>query len=223
MANELVDSSRTPISAVSFEMAFKHRLLSPPNLISAIRVVIIPLIYWSLKQSADNLALSLIVIALLSDAMDGYLARKFRWQSDWGLIIDPLADKLFIGSLTVFLVLFREFPMWMALLIVGRDVAIVAVGIFLLTKPMRLVVPSNRTGKLATVFTSIALLSYLLGLQSFGLWFLWGALALIVGSSAHYAWNFMAILRHGPSEVTQTGKSVPTDQSMAQHHGGSGS
>jgi CDP-diacylglycerol--glycerol-3-phosphate 3-phosphatidyltransferase len=222
VANEIVDSSSTHARVVSFEMAFKHRLFSPPNLISAVRVVIIPFIYWSLKRSADNLALCLIAVALISDAMDGYLARKFHWQSDWGLIIDPLADKVFIGCLTVFLVMFREFPVWMAALILGRDVAIVAVGIFLFSKPMRLVVPSNRTGKLATVFTSVALLSYLMNMQAYGLWFLWFALALIVGSGVHYAWNFREILKHGSSSVqhTQTGQPTTDDQSGPDQQGG---
>ena len=219
MANEVIEHSGGQV--VSFNMAYKSRILSPPNLISAIRVIIIPFIYWCMKRSSDHLALILIGMALLSDAADGYFARRFRWQSDWGLIIDPLADKLLIGSLAVFLVMFREFPVWMAALIIGRDVAIVGVGIYLFFKPMRLVVPSNRTGKLATAVTSIALLNYLLDMQTYGLWFLWLALCLIIGSSIHYAWNFYLLVKHQPAimDAKASKTAVPPGSALQQRSG----
>ncbi|MEE2708617.1 MAG: CDP-alcohol phosphatidyltransferase family protein [Gemmatimonadota bacterium] len=221
MANEVIEHSGGQV--VSFNMAYKSRIFSPPNLISAIRVVTIPFIYWCMKRSSDHLALLLIGLALVSDAADGYFARRFRWQSDWGLIIDPLADKLMIGSLSVFLVIFREFPVWMAALIVGRDVAIVVVGIFLFLKPMRLVVPSNKTGKLATAVTSIALLNYLLEMQTYGLWFLWIALCLIIGSSIHYAWNFYLLVNHSPGIIQgKDGKVAAPPGSALQQRTGSG-
>jgi len=221
LANEVLENSGGRV--VSFNMAYKSRILSPPNLISAIRVIMIPFIYGCMKRSSDHLALLLIGLALVSDAADGYFARRFRWQSDWGLIIDPLADKLLTGSLSVFLVMFREFPVWMATLIIGRDVAIVVVGIFLFFKPMRLVVPSNKTGKLTTAVTSIALLNYLLGMQNYGLWFLWITLCLIVCSSIHYAWNFYMLVKHNPGIIQgKEGKAAVPPGSALQQRTGSG-
>lgn len=172
-----------------------RQMVSPPNLVSVSRIVSIAPIYWCLKRSFDHLALGLLGLALLTDALDGYLARRFRWQSNWGLILDPLADKLLIGSLALFLVVFRGLPVWLAGLIITRDLIILGVGVYLLFWPVRLIMPANRTGKMTTAVTSFALLLYLLELQPYGLWCAWLSVVCIFVSGAHYTWQFMALLK----------------------------
>jgi cardiolipin synthase len=184
-----------PFNVVSMPKEPAGTLLSPPNLISIARVLPIPLIYWSLKRSFDYLALGLLGFAVLTDTIDGYLARRFRWQSNWGLILDPLADKLLIGSLAVFLVMFRDFPVWAAGLILLRDAAILGVGMYLFFRPYRLIVPSNRIGKLTTAVTSGALLLYTLSWQPYGVWCLWAAVACVFGSGLFYALGFIRLIR----------------------------
>ena len=176
---------------------------TPPNLVSIARILPIPLIYWSFKHAFDYLTLALLGVVLLTDAVDGYLARRFRWESRWGLILDPLADKILIGCLTIFLVIFRDFSVWMASLIIFRDIAIVVVGIYLYFKPCRMVVPSNVTGKVTTLVTSCMLLLYTLNFQPYGQWCLWAALLCIIGSGIHYTWGFRQLLER--SSVPSSG------------------
>jgi cardiolipin synthase len=195
---------------------------SPPNIISVIRVLLVPIIYWSFDQNRAGLALVLIALAILTDAVDGYLARTFGWKSAWGLILDPLADKILIGSLAVFLVMFRDFPVWMAVFIVARDIAIILAGVYLYFRPYRLVVPSNRIGKLTTVVTSGAMILYALDWQPYGQWVLWASLICIAGSGWKYMIGFIRLIRR-PSGLDASGNgSGPASEMDAFQRSGMG-
>ncbi len=129
-----------------------------PNLISLFRVFITPVIGYCLyldSMQATYVALVLMFIAGISDALDGYVARKMNLVSDFGVAFDPICDKIFAIIMLVFLIMFREFPLWLAGIILGRDLLIVFAG-WLLLKGRKVVVPSNLTGKYT--FASIALL-----------------------------------------------------------------
>ncbi len=129
-----------------------------PNLISLFRVLITPVIGYCLyidSELATYTALVLMFFAGISDALDGYIARKMNLVSDFGVAFDPICDKIFAIIMLVFLILFREFPLWLAGIILGRDLLIVFAG-WLLLKGRKIVVPSNLTGKYT--FASIALL-----------------------------------------------------------------
>ncbi len=129
-----------------------------PNLISLFRVLITPVIGYYLyldSPQATIIAVILMFIAGISDALDGYTARKMNLVSDFGIAFDPICDKIFAIIILVFLILFREFPLWLASVIVGRDLLILFAG-WILLKGRKIVVPSNLTGKYT--FASIALL-----------------------------------------------------------------
>ncbi|MCF6225491.1 MAG: CDP-alcohol phosphatidyltransferase family protein [Xanthomonadales bacterium] len=100
-----------------------------PNILTILRLLaVFPLVYW-LLTGAYQPALILAFIAGISDWVDGVLARRFGWTSRFGGIMDPLADKLMLVSLTLVLAYIGEFPVWLALLIIIRDVVIVAGGV----------------------------------------------------------------------------------------------
>lgn len=191
-------------------------LFSPPNLISLCRVLPIPLIYWSFERAFDMLAIGLLTFSLLTDAADGYLARRFGWQSRWGVIFDPVADKILIGSLSVFLVLYRDFPVWMAGLILFRDAAIVAAGVFLFLKRARMVVPSNRMGKLTTVATAATMILYTLNWQPYGVWVLYGSLVCIMGSGIYYMIGFLRLTKRDfkPTETASSMSAHSVDHAL---------
>lgn len=200
-----------PIEVVAMPKQPTGSLFLPPNLISMARVLPIPLIYLSLKRSLDSLALILLGLALITDAVDGYLARRFQWESKWGLVLDPIADKLLVGSLAVFLVLFRDFPTWAAGLILLRDVFIVGVGVYLYFQPYRVIVPSNRLGKVTTAFMSTTLLLYVVGWQPYSKWLLGVSLAFVVASGAIYIIGFVRLMQYHSRtrRATSSGTSVP--------------
>jgi CDP-diacylglycerol--glycerol-3-phosphate 3-phosphatidyltransferase len=130
-----------------------------PNLLSLSRVILAPVVVyflWRTEPWATWAACGLVVLAGITDGLDGYLARRSRQITPLGVALDPIADKIFAAILVIGLILFREFPLWLTVLVVGRDLLIGAGGLYLMRKKPNLVLPSNLTGKWA--FASLAVL-----------------------------------------------------------------
>ena len=130
------------------------------NLFSLFRILIIPVLWYYIAQpdeSSGYIALAILIIAGISDGLDGYLARKLNQVSTMGLVLDPLADKILAAALVIMLIVFRDFPIWLAALIIGRDLLILCAAAVLL-RGRKIVVPSTITGKY-TFFFIVALLS----------------------------------------------------------------
>jgi cardiolipin synthase len=99
-----------------------------PNLLTIGRMVVVPPIVWLLLIGEYQWALALAVFAGLSDLLDGWLARRFSWQSRWGGIFDPLADKLLMVASYLTLGWLGELPWWLIGLVILRDLVIVVGG-----------------------------------------------------------------------------------------------
>lgn len=133
-------------------------LLLIPNLLSLSRIALTPVVgyfLWRNDSASTVVCLVLLAIAALTDALDGWAARKMGKITQLGLILDPLADKIFAALLIVELILFRDFPVWLASAIIGRDLLILAAGMIILDK-RKVAVGSTLTGKYA--FFSIVIL-----------------------------------------------------------------
>ncbi len=100
--------------------------LLPPNLLSLARILMTPVIAWRLGCGDVPGSFPWIVAASLTDAFDGLLARRFNWTSDLGKKLDPIADKLMLNSVFAALAVGGLIPVWMAVLVVGRDLLILA-------------------------------------------------------------------------------------------------
>lgn len=96
-----------------------------PNLICVARILSVPPIVWALVVDRFGLALGLILIAGLSDGLDGYLARRFDWRSRLGSLLDPAADKLLVASVFVTLTWLGLVPVWLTAVVLGRDLLII--------------------------------------------------------------------------------------------------
>lgn len=97
-----------------------------PNIISVFRILLIIPIAILLHRQSWMYAFILILIAGISDALDGFLARVFSWQSRLGSILDPLADKALLVLIFVSLAYQDFIPVWLAALVVGRDLIILS-------------------------------------------------------------------------------------------------
>jgi cardiolipin synthase len=97
-----------------------------PNIISVLRILLVVPIALALAN--DRLALSIMLfgVAAVSDAADGYLAKRFGWQSELGGVLDPIADKALLVTVFVTLSLMKLVPLWLMVAAVARDVIIVA-------------------------------------------------------------------------------------------------
>lgn len=101
-----------------------------PNIITSLRIVAIVPICWLLLRDAYLTAFICLVLAGLSDGLDGFLARRFGWATPLGAILDPLADKLFISVLIIVFAVKGHLPLWLMWLVLGRDVLIVSGALF---------------------------------------------------------------------------------------------
>ncbi len=95
-----------------------------PNLLTLIRLLLVIPFLVCLFHKQFTYAFYIFLIASVTDALDGWLARGFSWQSDVGRVIDPLADKLLISASFVSLALLKVLPWWLVLLIFARDLTI---------------------------------------------------------------------------------------------------
>lgn len=102
------------------------RPLNLPNLITTARILAIPLMVWAIAADQLMLAFVLFLLAGVTDAIDGFLAKHFGMASDLGAYLDPLADKALIVSIYVTLGITEAVPRWIVILVVSRDIMIVA-------------------------------------------------------------------------------------------------
>lgn len=127
----------------------RHQWLTVPNLLSALRVVGVPLFLWLILTRQDGWALLVLALSGVSDYLDGRIARHYGLTSRLGQYLDPIADRLYIAS-TLFGLAWREIiPWWLVLLLVARDAFIV--GLYPAVRSYRLPVPPvHFIGKAAT-------------------------------------------------------------------------
>ena len=97
-----------------------------PNAICIARIILVAPIVWSLFEGRYGLALGLILLAGFSDALDGYLARRFDWRTRLGGLLDPAADKLLMFAAYVSLAWIGWVPVWFSAIVIGRDLVIIA-------------------------------------------------------------------------------------------------
>ena len=97
-----------------------------PNLITVMRIVLVVPVSWSLLRQEFGLALALFFVAGVSDGLDGFLAKHYGWSSRLGALLDPLADKALLVACYASLAWIGLLPVWLLVLVVARDVVIVA-------------------------------------------------------------------------------------------------
>ena len=140
------------------------RFMTLPNALSIVRVAFLPPALYLLDRrnpESDRWAIALLLVAGVTDLLDGWLARRRGAVSPSGKVVDPLADKIVIGGLAIYLTLARDFPLWLLLAVVLRDVALMA-GAWLFFKRDRLVFAADWTGKWTTFFLGVLILVHIL-------------------------------------------------------------
>jgi cardiolipin synthase len=100
-------------------------MLNLPNIITLVRIALIPVMAYYLVSETYRIALPIFLIVALSDLADGYIARRFKLASRLGATLDPIADKLSMLVATLLLAWQSLLPIWLAIAIVARDIVIV--------------------------------------------------------------------------------------------------
>lgn len=96
-----------------------------PNLITVLRVVLVPAVVMAMLQARWDWAFAGFVVAGISDGVDGFIARRFNQQSRFGAYLDPIADKLLLVSVFVVMGIIGQLPLWLVVTMVSRDALIV--------------------------------------------------------------------------------------------------
>ena len=114
--------------------------MSIPNLITLGRILLVPVVVWAIAAGEMRIAFILFLAAGISDAVDGFLAKRFGMTTELGAYLDPLADKAMLVSIYVALGITEAVPRWLVILVVSRDIMIVSAVIlsWLVDKPVLL-------------------------------------------------------------------------------------
>jgi len=137
-----------------------------PNIITFIRFLLLPPVVLLLLNNRHDAALLVFAVAGFSDALDGYLAKRYHWTSRLGALLDPLADKLMLVSAFVTLAWLGLIPVWLVGLIILRDVVIVAGAIVYNMRIEKLEAAPSVVSKINT-FAQILLVLAVMFSQSF--------------------------------------------------------
>jgi CDP-diacylglycerol--glycerol-3-phosphate 3-phosphatidyltransferase len=144
-----------------------EEISTPSNMLSMLRLVMAVPLWYLFDYLGDPgmrlVIFSVCVIAALTDILDGYLARKYNQVTEFGKIIDPLADKVAVAAIIIKLFVIGEIPPYYFIMIIARDVLIFLGGILVAQKIGR-VLPSNVLGKITVIVIGIVILLIALGI-----------------------------------------------------------
>lgn len=144
------------------ETVERGRFWTLSNVVSLLRAVLTVPAVWLISLGPERVweAFGVVVVMIVSDWIDGWLARRWGEISQWGKILDPLADKVAVGAITVAMVVFKDLPVWLVAVVLLRDVVIFLGGMYLV-KRHDVLLSSNFWGKVTTLVLSGLLLAYL--------------------------------------------------------------
>lgn len=138
------------------------RVLTVPNILSFIRLLLVPVFLVLIIAGRDGLALLVLVVSSVSDYLDGVIARRFRQITRLGQLLDPAADRAFIFAALVGLAVRGVIPWWLFAVIVARDLMLVVLGVILASNgygPL----PVHHLGKAGTLCLFYALPIIMIG------------------------------------------------------------
>lgn len=162
-----------------------------PNKLTIIRMVMIPFFVVFLLMKQYSIAAGIFIAASLTDFLDGYIARKYQLITNFGKLMDPLADKLLVTSALVCLVELGDISSWMVLIIISREFIISTLRAVAASEGI--VIAASKWGKYKTISQMVAIISILFRNYPFELWrfpfsdiALWAAVILTILSGVDY-------------------------------------
>lgn len=172
-------------------------MATPPNLLSLLRIALLPLLIYLLTDPGplySGLAAGTFFVASLTDFFDGYLARRHGQTSTLGKFLDPLADKLLVTAALVMLVAIDRLPRvpaWIVVVIIGREIAVT--GLRAIAASEGIVLAAEQLGKYKMLFQTFAIHCLLIHypywsipFHAAGIYFLWIALGFALWSGVDY-------------------------------------
>ena len=179
--------------------------LNIPNTLTLFRIMLVPVLVVALLDATDDaqwIAAGVFALAAFTDGLDGYLARSRRWETNFGKVMDPIADKLLVAAALISLVSLDRVAPWVAMVIIAREFAVS--GLRMAAGAQGVVIPASRLGKVKTC-TQIAAILALIAASDTGDWWVQGLLYTAVlatlASGADYFLNFRRKIDEARSRV----------------------
>lgn len=182
--------------------------LTLPNALTVFRILLVPVLVAALLSEArygDLLAAIIFAVASLTDALDGWIARRRKAETTFGKLMDPLADKLLVTAALVALVSLDRLAAWVAMVIIARELAVT--GLRQVAIEQGHVMPASQWGKLKTV-AQIAMVMCLIAVDGSPGWLnaiIYPTVAVTVLSGADYFFGLRRVLRAGPGSAAGAG------------------
>ena len=129
-----------------------------PNILTVIRLFLVPLFWWMYFKNPAYGAI-VFIAACVTDVVDGFLARKLDAITKFGMLVDPLADKLMQMSAVICLFISGILPQWIVTVLVMKELIMIISASFLFKKDI--VIPANKIGKAATVLLSVMVVYFM--------------------------------------------------------------
>ena len=142
------------------------RVKTVPNILTLIRILLLPFIVVLIVKGKFYFALFLFVISAITDFLDGYIARKFKSITSLGMLLDPVADKLLTSSTLISLAYVKLCDPYSVIAIVGREEAVT--GMRAIAASKGLVIPASKGGKIKTTLIMVSIVLLLSGLRDAG-------------------------------------------------------
>jgi CDP-diacylglycerol--glycerol-3-phosphate 3-phosphatidyltransferase len=181
------------------------QLWNLPNVLTISRIFLVPVLVVVLLTrfpEKELIGLTIFLVAAVTDALDGYIARKRNQRTSLGALLDPLADKLLTTAAFISLVELGMAPAWMVTIIIGREFGVT--GLRSIAAQRGFVVPASNLGKVKMISQVITIAVLIGGPKIFGYiftkgheyaaWFgvllLWGVMFFAIVSAGEYFWRF---------------------------------
>ncbi|MGD8200090.1 CDP-diacylglycerol--glycerol-3-phosphate 3-phosphatidyltransferase [Ornithinimicrobium sp. W1679] len=167
-----------------------------PNALTVLRILMVPLFGWLLLAHGGEetawrwWATVVFVVAIATDWVDGFLARRDGLITDFGKLMDPIADKALTGTALVGLSLVDVLPWWITVVVLVREIGITLLRFVVIRRG---VIPASKGGKLKTVLQALAITLLLAPvgglLGALGLWVMYAAVVVTVVTGVDYVWQ----------------------------------
>ncbi len=195
------------------------RFWTIPNMLSLSRLfLVLPIGYLIVTEGSLVFVSALVVLVVLTDWLDGRIARWSGSVSEWGKVLDPLADKFAGAVIVLALVINGSLPLWLLLMVIVRDLLIVLGGIILARRIGR-VAMSVMAGKAAVTVLALTVLAALLRADPPLMSVLINATAvMMVYSFIVYAIRFVRMYRYGPLPIDEKNPAMGEYYRGADHH-----
>ena len=169
--------------------------LNVSNSLSLSRIFLaIPMAYF-LINDMSYWAVAMGFLAYFTDIGDGYFARKLNEVTELGKVIDPIADKIFVGVSVIILVLYDKLPLWFVLVVVGRDLLILLAGAYA-SRKVEIVIQSNYIGKAAVILIALTILFAILQVEEVLFYSMIVSCVSIAATIVSYGSNLIKILKN---------------------------